>query len=122
MEGIALENINQGLFIFAIGMVILFLALGLLALMINLLGRYTLRKKTTQETAEQPAKEEITDPSSQSIATEKAAVAAAVAVSHLLSEMAGQRNLGKLLEMPPGRYRFHQTLAEKPIVTPTKKG
>jgi len=96
-----LDNINQGLMIFGVGMLVLFVALGLLALMIDLLGKAFKEKTVSEDDSNRGGAAQAPIPPSST--TEGAAVAVAVVVSHLLSQRAGSSELGKLLEPPPGR-------------------
>ncbi len=98
-----MDNITQGLFIFGVGMVVLTVALGLLALMIELLGK-VFREKAPQIAELAPGEGE--EPPPPAASTKGEVVAAAVAVSYLLSRGAGSPSLGRLLQNPPGPYRL----------------
>jgi Na+-transporting methylmalonyl-CoA/oxaloacetate decarboxylase gamma subunit len=115
-----LANITQGLFVFAVGMLILFIALGLLALMIDLIGRAFKQKGKPQVGLSKNSPDRVTFPPSSDM--EASAVAVAVAVSHLLSGVVDYPDLGKLLETPPGPYRFHQNFVDKPALGKELKG
>ncbi len=98
-----MDNIDLGLYIFGIGMVILFLALGLLALMIDALGKIFQDTPAAASAKSSDAGEAAVPDQA---ADTDAIVAVAVAVGHLLSRQKRQSGLGKLLEKPPGHYRF----------------
>jgi len=114
-----LNSITQGLFIFGVGMVVLTISLGLLALIIELLSKVIKEKGSGENTPGQEHAEQEAIPPSLSFETE--VVAAAVGVRYLLAYSAGSPDLGKLLENPPGPYHVNHNTRDKPYLPPSKK-
>lgn len=103
-----MDNFTFGLYIFAVGMVTLFAALGLLILMIRLLdwlfsaerkpaGGFSMQDEVITEVAE-------VDPSSEELEKLAVAMAVAIALVDQEDEPEWHPGLGELLEGPAGRY------------------
>ncbi len=111
-----MDNIAQGLFILGVGMLVLFLALGALALVVGFMGKVFKEKSSAPQ--ENSLFEKSVDKASLGSSSESpaSAVAVAVAVSHLLVRQGQNSNLGKVLEQPPGGYRIRHTFRDKPVI------
>jgi len=108
-----LDNLTQGLYISVVGMGILFVALGLLSLVIRLVDAlFRPKSAATQEINLNQGQA----PEGETKQSQKLAVAAAVAVSLLLSGDSQDPNLGQTLEDAPGNYRHARGLIGNPVV------
>jgi sodium pump decarboxylase gamma subunit len=96
-----MSDIQIGLYIGLLGMSVLFIALGALALMIMLLDAI-FRPKPPKEAEVVEAEKEA--PLAASRREFQLVAAVAVAVSHLLHKRRPQADLGRSLEQGPGRY------------------